>query len=60
LDAWPKLWHNMRSSRQAELAEIFPSHVVCAWIGNSQDVAEQHYLQLTEAHFSKATAAGGR
>ena len=36
------------------LAEDFPIHVVCRWIGNSQPVAAKHYLQLTDDHFSKA------
>ena len=29
-------------------------HVVCKWIGNSQRVAAQHYLQLTDEHFDRA------
>ena len=28
--------------------------MVCAWIGNSQPVAAQHYLQVTDEHFAKA------
>ncbi len=51
---WPKLWQNLRSTRQTELAEQFPAHVVCAWIGNSEDVAKLHYLQVTDQHFEKA------
>jgi hypothetical protein len=27
LKKWPRLFHNLRSSRQTELAETFPSHV---------------------------------
>jgi len=54
LKAWPKLFQNLRSSRQTELEETFPSHVVCAWIGNSRAVAAKHYLQVTEDHFTKA------
>jgi integrase len=54
LDPWPKLWHNLRASRQTELEESFPSHVVCAWLGNSETVAKRHYLQVTDAHFEKA------
>ena len=57
LTPWPRLFHNLRSSRQTELAEAFPSHVVCTWLGNSEDIARKHYLQVTEAHF---TAAVGR
>lgn len=36
----PKLFHNLRASRQTELAEHYPSHVVCEWIGNSKAVAQ--------------------
>jgi len=54
---WPKLFHNMRASRQTELTEDFPSHVVCTWIGNSPNVAKKHYLQVTDAHFEKAAGA---
>jgi hypothetical protein len=51
---WPKLFHNLRSTRQTELTEKFPSHVVCAWLGNSRAVAQDHYLQVTDAHFALA------
>jgi hypothetical protein len=54
LKPWPKLWQNLRSTRQTELSELFPAHVVCAWIGNSEDVAKLHYLQVTDQHFEKA------
>lgn len=55
LAPWPKLFQNLRSTRQTELAEYFPQHVVCAWIGNSKEVAAKHYLQVTDTHFKKAT-----
>jgi integrase len=54
LQPWPKLFQNLRSTRETELAETFPMHVVCAWIGNSQPVAAKHYLQLTDEHFDRA------
>lgn len=54
LEPWPKLFQNLRSTRQTELAEQFPAHVVCAWIGNSEAVARKHYLQVTEEHFEQA------
>jgi len=54
---WPKLWQNLRSTRETELADEFPTHVVVAWLGNSEAVARKHYLQVTDAHF--AAAAGG-
>jgi hypothetical protein len=37
------------------LAEEFPIHVVCDWIGNTQAVATKHYLQTTDEHFTRAT-----
>jgi len=51
---WPKLFQNLRATRETELAESWPMHVVCAWIGNSQAVARKHYLQVTEDHFRRA------
>lgn len=54
LQPWPKLFHNLRASRETELTESFPLHVVCAWIGNSPSIAAKHYLSVTEAHFEKA------
>jgi len=44
----------MRSTRETELAETFPMHVVCKWIGNSQPIAAKHYLQVTDEHYAKA------
>ena len=57
LEPWPKLFQNLRSTRETELAEDFPIHVVCKWIGNSQPVAAEHYLQLTDEHFERAVCA---
>lgn len=54
LKPWPKLFQNLRSTRETELAETFPIHVVCAWIGNSRAVAQKHYLQVTDDHFAQA------
>jgi integrase len=59
LEPWPKLFHNLRASRQTELAESYPAHVVCAWLGNSEAVAKAHYLQVTDAHFAKASGSTG-
>lgn len=54
LTPWPRRFHNLRSSRQTELAEQFPSHVVCDWLGNSEDIARKHYYQTTDDHFARA------
>ena len=55
LTAWPKLFQNLRSTRETELAETNPLHVATAWLGNSQLIAARHYLQVTDEHFDKAT-----
>ena len=60
LTPWPRLWHNLRASRQTELEEQFPSHVVCAWLGNSEAVARKHYLQVLDSHFQKAARIPAR
>ncbi|MBA4016488.1 MAG: hypothetical protein C0483_04815 [Pirellula sp.] len=57
IEPWPKLFQNLRSTRETELMETYPAHVVCAWIGNSESVAQKHYLQITDEHFAKAVRA---
>jgi integrase len=52
--AWPRLYQNLRSSRETELAETFPIHVVAEWLGNSPKTALAHYTQVTEEHYQKA------
>jgi len=54
-EPWPRIFHNLRASRQTELEDQFPSHVVCQWLGNSEAVARDHYLQTLDSHFEKAT-----
>jgi len=54
LKPWPKLFHNLRATRETELTETYPVQVVCAWIGNSPAIAAKHYLQVTEDHFTRA------
>jgi integrase len=53
----PRLFHNLRSSRQTELAERFPTHVVCDWLGNSEEIARKHYIQTTDDHFARAVTS---
>lgn len=54
IQRWPRAWHNLRASRQTELEDRFPGHVACAWIGNSEKVARDHYLMTTSDHFRAA------
>ena len=52
----PRLFHNLRASRETELVREHPIHVICSWIGKSFDVAKRHYLQVTVADFEEATS----
>jgi len=58
LSGWPRLFQNLRASRETELAAEFPLHVVAAWIGNSAPVAAKHYLSVTDDDFDKALSGG--
>ena len=52
---WPKLLQNCRSTRQTELCERWPEHIVCAWIGNGKVIAREHYLQVRDEDFLRAS-----
>ena len=54
IEPWPRPWHNMRATRQTELADSFPGHVVCKWLGNNETTAIKHYLKVRDDHFEKA------
>jgi hypothetical protein len=56
---WPKIFVNCRSSRETELLAIHPAHVVHKWIGHTAKVAQQHYLQGTDADFDRAAGIFG-
>ncbi len=54
LKPWPRLFHNLRSSRETELAAEYPIQVVTAWLGNTPRIALKYYLQVTDADFLRA------
>ena len=56
LEPWPKLWQNRRSTRETELAENYPMHVVCAWIGNRPSVVARSRLQTSDEHIDRLLA----
>jgi hypothetical protein len=51
---------NLPSSRQTELSEAFPIHVVAEWLGNSPKTALAHYTQVTRRAKSGAAPAMAR
>ena len=58
---WVKPFQNMRASRETELLRSHPIHVAASWIGNSPQVALQHYLMVTEDDMRAAALdAAGR
>lgn len=60
VEPWPRLFHNLRASRETELAGEFPIHVVTAWLGNTPKIAMKHYLQVTDADFERAAVGGAK
>jgi integrase len=60
LEPWPRLFHNLRSSRETELLEEFPIHVVAKWMGHDAKVCIKHYAQTTDEHFERAVSVGAR
>ena len=58
IEPWPRLFHNLRGSLQTDLQDRFPAHVVNAWLGNSERVAQKHYLKVTQEHVATAVKQG--
>jgi integrase len=56
VERWPKPFMALRASRRTELERSgkHPNHVLNAWFGHTAKVAEEHYLQVTEADFENA------
>jgi len=56
IEQWPKLFQNLRSSRETELFKTTQGNIksVCKWLGNSPAVAMAHYAQSTEADLKAA------
>jgi integrase len=53
---WPRLFHNLRATRATELSRRFPIQTVVAWMGHTEQVALDHYLQTNQTDFAKALA----
>ena len=55
LTPWTRPWTNLRASRATELREAFPPHVVNAWTGHTNRIAEEHDTMVTDEHFQRAS-----
>jgi len=54
VELWPRLWHSLRASCESDLAQSFPLATVTKWLGNTPGVALRHYVDPTEAAFTRA------
>lgn len=51
---WPRIWHNLRSTRTTELLHEHPIHVCSKWLGESVKVMAEHYAQVIDADYDRA------
>ena len=59
VERWPKTFMALRSSRRTELERAgVRNYVLNEWFGHSGAIAEEHYLQITEADFAAAAGRG--
>lgn len=58
LTPWPKVWQNMRASRESELYRQYPLDTVCKWTGHTPEVAAKYYLMDSSADENFKKAAG--
>jgi len=59
LTPWPRLFHNLRASRQTELARKYALKSACEWLGNTKGIAMDYYLQSPESDFALAAGLTG-
>jgi len=57
---WPKLWHNLRASGATDFARLLPSHVAAEICGHTEEVAREHYWQVSDSDLDSAIAKLGR
>lgn len=60
---WPRLFHNLRASRQTDLIDRYGMQrikTICSWLGNSEQEAIKSYMieRGREEAFAEASASG--
>ncbi len=58
LKPWPRLFHNLRASRESELMREYDLATVCGWLGNSPEVAARHYATSIDLNADFQRAVG--
>ncbi len=56
IKAYSKWCHTLRKNREQDWVEIFPEHIVAAWLGHSPKVARAHYLKVDDRNLQAATS----
>jgi len=51
---WEKWCQTLRKNREQDWNKAFPRHIVCAWMGHSEQVAQEHYLKVYESDMKMA------
>ena len=55
VSVWPRVFQNLRASRENELMQYEPAYKVEAWIGHTAAVARDHYLKVTDEDYDRAS-----
>ncbi|WP_144059914.1 tyrosine-type recombinase/integrase [Rhodopirellula sallentina] len=55
VEPWPRLFQNLRASRETELMARYPAKDVASWLGNSVPTAMKHYAMATDEAFAAAS-----
>ena len=60
IEPWPRLFQNLRASRETELMARYPVKDVASWLGNSVPTAMKHYAMATDEAFKAASDPTGQ
>ena len=60
LEQWPKMFQNLRATRETELIAVYPIKDVASWLGNSAPIAMKHYAMTMQSSFERAITNGAR
>jgi integrase len=58
VEAWPRLFQNLRASCETDWAQTYPAHVCAKWLGHSPRIAAGHYLMALDHHFRDVIEGG--
>ncbi len=58
LQAWPRLFQNMRASCATDFAQSLPNHEAARFLGHSPLIAASHYLQPSDHNFRAVAGEG--